>query len=372
MYRRRTIVLLFGPAIHAVSGVSTHLNQLLESRLSSDYDLMHYQVGREGRNENAVSTLFRLLWSPIGLAVCIVTKRPHIIHINTSMSPKAFWRDTVYLFIAKMFGCKVVCQIHGGSFRNFLRKHQAIRNIVTWILTIPDVVLVLTSDELEIYSHYLPGADVRIVPNAIDLEPYLDHCQKVESEGYSNLVYIGRLAKNKGIDEAIDALRILAKEPIYRKVRLLIAGTGTEERRLKEYVRQQLMEERVFFLGPIHGEEKIRFWCEAAIFLFPTSLNEGLPYTVIESLASGTPLVATKVGGIKDAVREGVEGVFVEPQDPAMLAAKVRDILENPERLREMSDACVRRAKECYGVDRLERQIKEVYGQLCSLSLIHI
>ncbi len=93
--------MLLGPSLTAVSGVSTHLNQLFQSPLADEFNLIHFQVGGEGRNETSVTKLVRLFLSPFQFFTAVVNKRPQIIHLNTSLDQKSYWRDIAYLLIAK-------------------------------------------------------------------------------------------------------------------------------------------------------------------------------------------------------------------------------------------------------------------------------
>src|SRR5881396_3276118 len=94
--RRRKIVLL-GPSLDAVSGVSTHVQMLLASDLARDYDLLHFQVGSEGRWENALQKLKRFTLSPLQLALFLLRTGAQVVHMNASLDPKSYWRDLVYL-----------------------------------------------------------------------------------------------------------------------------------------------------------------------------------------------------------------------------------------------------------------------------------
>src|SRR5450631_4334923 len=109
-------VVLLGPALQAVSGVSTHLNQLIDSELKGSFDFLHFQVGSEGRAKASVPQLAaRFLFSPIEFGLFIWRHKPQIVHINTSMVPKAYWRDLAYLMVARLMRRKVVYQLHGGA-----------------------------------------------------------------------------------------------------------------------------------------------------------------------------------------------------------------------------------------------------------------
>src|SRR5262249_4505860 len=93
---RRPVVVLLGPSRDAISGVTTHLNGLLGSRLTTRFDLVHFQIGSEGRREGLARRLARLAVSPFALAHTLLSAQAALLHINTSLNAKACWRDLVY------------------------------------------------------------------------------------------------------------------------------------------------------------------------------------------------------------------------------------------------------------------------------------
>src|SRR5207253_9488038 len=90
---QRPVVLLLGPSREAISGVSTHVNALMGSTLADAFDLEHFQVGSEGRRENALAKLLRFAFSPLGLMAAIFRFDAALVHLNPSLNAKAFWRD---------------------------------------------------------------------------------------------------------------------------------------------------------------------------------------------------------------------------------------------------------------------------------------
>src|SRR5260221_4405667 len=113
MDKRKVVV--FGPSVEAVSGVSTHVRMLLASDLARDFELLHFQVGSEGRRENALQKLMRFILSPLRLALFLLRTGADAVHLNTSLDAKAYWRDVVYSIVASLLGRRVVNQIHGGA-----------------------------------------------------------------------------------------------------------------------------------------------------------------------------------------------------------------------------------------------------------------
>src|SRR5205085_4643441 len=116
---KRPLVLVLGPSREAISGVSTHVNSLLGSKLGSEFALEHFQVGSEGREEGALRRLLRLALSPLALAAAILARDARIVHLNTSLNARAWWRDLVYVLVARLCGSRVVLQVHGGVLERF-------------------------------------------------------------------------------------------------------------------------------------------------------------------------------------------------------------------------------------------------------------
>ena len=150
-----------------------------------------------------------------------------------------------------------------------------------------------------------------MVPNAIDVAAFTNQIsEKINHSSEITLVYIGRLVDTKGIKEGIEALALL-KQQGYQNLKFNIAGTGPYEQSLKDLAINLNINDSVEFMGPVFGEQKIQFWNHATILVFPTYFDEGLPYTLLEALASGTPSITTRVGGIPEVIEDGVQGLFV-------------------------------------------------------------
>src|SRR6187402_1314468 len=165
----RTTVLLCGPHREAMSGVSTHLNLLMDSSLADDFELVHFQVGSEGRREGSVARLLRLALSPFVLFATILFRHVAIVHLNTSLNPRAYWRDLAYLLVAKLLRARVLYQVHGGALpQDFFAGSPVRTALLRWSLGLADVVVVLANVELLAYRAFVPGQRVVALPNGID------------------------------------------------------------------------------------------------------------------------------------------------------------------------------------------------------------
>jgi glycosyltransferase involved in cell wall biosynthesis len=139
-----------------------------------------------------------------------------------------------------------------------------------------------------------------------------------------NLLIAGRLDLVKGHHVAIAALAEAGLPP---DVHMCIVGDGPRERELRALAGAPGLAPRVHLLGFRRNIYDYIAYCD--VLLMP-SLHEGLPYTLLEAMALGVPIIASRVGGLAEVLEDEVTALLVEPRDPAALAAAVRRLKDDP------------------------------------------
>lgn len=358
---RRPLAILLAPARHAVSGVSTHLNSLLGSPLRQQYRLLHFQVGSEGRHEGVVARAARLAASPFALAALILRRHAALVHINTSLNFRAYWRDCVYMLAARLCGAQVICQMHGGMLSQFIAGGAIKRWAVRATLRLPDALVVLSAAQREACRSLVPQQLVLAIPNGIAQPEAL--IARGSDAGKLRLLYVGRLAKEKGLYELLHALSLLQARGI--ALELTIAGSGEEDAGLRNLAASLGIAERVVFAGAVFGEQKRRLLEAADAFVLP-SYAEGMPYALLEAMGAGLPAIVTAVGAIPDVITPGVHGLFVGPRNAPAIADAIARLAQDRPLLRSMSLACRNRIAERYTIDRVAGEFAALYTRLCS------
>jgi len=168
-------------------------------------------------------------------------------------------------------------------------------------------------------------------PSRIHVVPYgLDHTLFTSEPGPGSsqeppfVLYVGRLRRYKSLDVALRAFAGIASE--VPGVRFKIAGEGDDRPRLERLVREWGIAERVDFVGFVSETEKVRLMRQARVLAY-SSRKEGWGLPVIEANACGTPAVASRVDGLRDAVRDGESGVLVPYGDVAGFGEALRRLL---------------------------------------------
>jgi glycosyltransferase involved in cell wall biosynthesis len=193
-----------------------------------------------------------------------------------------------------------------------------------------------------------------VIPNGVDRAVFSP--SEPRPGAAPTILFVGRLAVNKGPQVLIDALpRVLERFP---ETQVHLIGDGPLRRDLERSVQQRGMTDSVRFLGTQREiEDRLR---SGDIFVLP-SLMEGLPLTVLEAMACGLPVIATAVGGTVEIVEEGVNGYLVRPGEPGDLASRLCDLLGNARLRREMGREGERTVERGYDWDTITQRTIDVY-----------
>lgn len=177
-------------------------------------------------------------------------------------------------------------------------------------------------------------ARVEVVPYGVPPLP------DVRARGVDvELACVARLDYHKGIDVLLRALSVLSG----RKPRLDIVGRGLEEGALRRLASELNLGDRVRFLGLLDRPGVAAILAGASAFVLP-SRSDNLPLAILEAMQAGLPIVATRVGGIPEEIRDGEEGLLVPPEDPEALAAALKEVLGDRELRLRLGMAAQQRA----------------------------
>lgn len=160
------------------------------------------------------------------------------------------------------------------------------------------------------------------------------------------LLFVGRLRIRKGVEVLLEALALLVAQG--RSARLVVAGEGEHRPALERRARELgLGAERVRFLGRASAGE-VRFLLQRARALVVPSIYEGMPLVVLEAMASGLPVIASRVSGIPEVVVDGETGWLVPCEDPPALARAAEAALRDAQVARARGEAGRRRVEESF------------------------
>jgi glycosyltransferase involved in cell wall biosynthesis len=212
-----------------------------------------------------------------------------------------------------------------------------------------------------------PREKTRIVFGGADVARF----RPSTSPDRSDVVYVGRITPHKGIDVLIRALP--------PRARLIVAGSEGHDPRLPERgypsLLRRLAEGRdVRFVGPFHEADLPSLYANAAVVVLPSvrrtcygrpvEVSELLGLTLLESMASGTPVIASRLGGIPEIVDDGVTGFLVEPGDEDQLGSRISDLMRSRALLERLGAEARRVVVERYTWESVARRCLTAYHEL--------
>jgi len=212
-----------------------------------------------------------------------------------------------------------------GSDINLIARHRAPAALIRWAARhAAGLVTVSQALKEELVALGVSADKVTVLRNGVDLA--LFHPVEREAErrrlglADATLISVGNLVEGKGHDVVIRALTQLPHTT------LLVAGEGPQERALRTLARALGVMERVKFLGNVAQQELCRYYTVADVLVL-ASAREGWPNVLLEAMACGTPVIATRVGGIPEIVTAGGPGILVDERTPEAIAAAVHALL---------------------------------------------
>lgn len=175
-------------------------------------------------------------------------------------------------------------------------------------------------------------ADVVMIPNGIDTTLFQSTPKPATPPDETTLITIGSLIPRKGVDRILSALALLKTS---HRFRLLIIGCGPEEARLKQQAIQTGLADRTEFLGQIPPDKIPQQLLNSDLFLLASD-GEGRANAVIEAMAAGLPILASRIDGMAELVRHGDNGLLFDYQSPESLAHALVQLLDHPQQARQM------------------------------------
>jgi glycosyltransferase involved in cell wall biosynthesis/cellulose synthase/poly-beta-1,6-N-acetylglucosamine synthase-like glycosyltransferase/O-antigen/teichoic acid export membrane protein len=255
----------------------------------------------------------------------------------------------------------LIHHVHQEVFRKSLRPPLSWlalileRRIMPMAYKNTEVITVSPSSKADILDHKLTQKEPYVVYNGVDLAV----CKPKRKSTRPLVLYLGRLTNLKSIPVLIGAAeRILKKLP---RVQFVIAGDGPARKKLMRMVQTMGLQKSIIFTGRVSEEQKVSLYQQAWIFVNP-SLIEGWGITTIEANACGTPVVASNVQGLRDAVHNPHSGFLVPYGNIEEFEKQISALLRNTKLRKKMSSESIAWAKNYDWDQSAERGIKILLG----------
>jgi len=299
---------------------------------------------------------FNDIVSAVRLVKLLKIIQPDIIHAHSAKAG-ALTRLTYIIH-----GIPVVYSPHAFAFNNYIRDIKSlVFSLFEKFLSLSGkrIIVSCNSEKDLAKAHKICAKKkLRVVNNGIDVNKYKACYKKIQTEKL-NLLFVGRLCRQKNPDVLIQAVSILKKRGI--KVKLVLVGDGERTALMKREVTRFGLEEEVALLGYRADVKELVGSCD--IILMP-SLWEGLPYFLLESLASGKPVVGGNITGIKDVIVDTYNGYLCNPIDPIDIANKIISLSKDLTYGNSVFTNCINTIKDGFIVQGMCLDLKNIYNEV--------
>jgi len=234
------------------------------------------------------------------------------------------------MLLARKYGKKYILRVHGSDI-NDLAYRKKIRGKIQLVLKNAAVIISPSSDLKEkIVQLGVPPDKINVIYSGVDSKKFYyrerKNCERQLSlvQGKKRVLYIGNLKKAKGVLDLLEAANLMKKE--LDNFEILFIGKGESRHLMDRFIKNHRMHDIIRIIGPV-DHHQLNPWINSCDCLCLPSYSEGLPNVLLEALACKTNIVATRVGGIPEIIKNA-EQYLVEPGDPEALKNKLVQVLK--------------------------------------------
>jgi phosphatidyl-myo-inositol alpha-mannosyltransferase len=299
--------------------------------------------------------------APIALAPTAWTRtrgllarlRPDVVHVHEPLVP------LVGVAAATTDVAPVVATFHAWSER--ARAYRAARPLGRALLHRAARLIAVSPAAASYHAEALGVEPSRFVqvPNGVDAGRFLDAEPREDlmDRDRTTLLFVGRLEPRKGLEPMIRAFVALCSQR--EDLRLLVVGDGPERARCEALVPERLRD-TVTFLGRVDHDDLPGCFAAADVYVSPALGGESFGIVLLEAMAAGLPVIASDIPGYRTVLREGVQGRFAPPGDPARLAEVVAEVTDDAAGRQRMAAAGRDTVGE-YDWPAVATRVREVY-----------
>ena len=304
-------ILLISPTEEGIGGVAQHVNGLSKFLTNQNHkvDIISskntFTIPIKGlRNPSFMLSSFLKSRSMKGNDIIHAHNIPAALAMKKATGKKVLSLHGIY--------SQQITELHGKIYSKISKNYE--EKALNWA----DSITAVSKEACDYYSKF--GYNVRHIPNAVDLNNFP---KKPIKKFENQIIYAGRLSKEKGIDTLLDVA-----EHLPTKYNLLIVGIGPDEEKVRNVSDSKI---NVHYLGHQSKENTISLIRGSDLLIQP-SIMEGISSTLLEAMGCGTCIIATNVGGNTEILDNDKTGILIEPNNAEKFLNKISDLLTDNER----------------------------------------
>jgi glycosyltransferase involved in cell wall biosynthesis len=305
-------------------------------KLGLEVETAYY--GNSGYVKGTINSIIRVLKNAVFIKWKLHKQKSDIIYLNSAFDQKSIVRDAVTVLIIRLYtkNIKIVLKLHGSVEAMVLKQTGFIARLKRFLLKNIDLLLLLSTEERANFLKIgIQQERLLVTANPLNKSFYIEDKlfkQSVNPEKNAILLlFVGRLIKEKGILDLVDACEILNRKGL--KFKLYCLGDGREKIIVSEKIAAHGLANQIELVGYIPEEATRPYYANCDILILP-SYSEGFPMAVFQAIAAGKPVITTKIRGAADHLKEGINCLWATIGSAESIAEKIIE-LATDEMLRE-------------------------------------
>jgi glycosyltransferase involved in cell wall biosynthesis len=341
-------IVLIGPKPNSRGGIASVIAAYFNTGLSKKWPMVflptYLEGGKLAKFNCAVTALVRF-------AGFLLQNKAALLHVHVA-SHNSFWRKAMFMQLAFLTRCPVLLHLHSGGFPVFYQNEcgRFRKFLIRYYLGRVSALIVLTESWQSAYAQFKPKRII-VLPNFVELTAVN------RAPTQPTLVFLGRLTREKGFFDLLQAVSLLKQ--LHPSLIVRAGGEGSTPE-VASLVCALNIEKHISLEGWVEGPQKQELLCCATVFVLP-SYVEAMPMGILEAMACGLPVIASRVGGIPDMIEHNVNGVLVDAGKPAELAEQIDRLLADDALREKLAKVGRQTVIDRYSVDAVVPVLKKLY-----------
>lgn len=346
-------IVMLGTAPDALGGIASVIGIYYASGIIDNCNITYLVTHCTG---TAQQKIFMLVKACCTFTRLILKRKIQIVHMHLACG-MSFWRKILFAAYATLLKIPFVIHLHSGNFPQYYSNSSKLTRLMIRCMFRLAAANITVSRELKLWLEQISS----IRPAVIIHNPIcIPAIREASARKQSTIVFLGRIEPTKGIIDLITAVQHIS--PSYPEARLVIAGAG-DTATVKKIAADLGIASKIDFPGWVTGETKSALLTTATLFVLP-SYAEGMPMGVLEAMSHGTAVIASDVGGIPEAIHDGIEGLLVPPGNVLKLEQAITLLLCNRELRERLGRAGQEAVRQRFSTASTSAALSDLYAKL--------
>jgi glycosyltransferase involved in cell wall biosynthesis len=354
MEAAKKYIVMVGPSMNSHGGIASVVAAWKQAGVFGRWPITYLETHVEGTKLNK---LFVGSVAFLRFVLLLISCRVACVHLHIARH-KSFWRKSIFALAAFLVRRPVLLHFHSGRFPDFFFNdcNWVQKQAVRVVLDHAENLIVLSESWREILRPITRNRQITVVTNFLVPPP---RAADDSTRSKHHILFLGLLNRDKGFFDLLEAIAPLCIE--FPSLMVVCGGKG-DQADVNERIQQLHIEGHVKLLGWVTGASKDAWLSRASFYVLP-SYVEGIPLGILEAMAWGMPVVASKIGGIPDIIEDGGEGLLIKAGDLPGLRDAMRKLLQNDEPRRRMGLAARRKIESVFSPTAVLPSIDLLYEE---------